>query len=80
MYFILDMTDLQVNTKLPLRRNRPGAKAKDWCHWPEETLENMDSLYHIQQVMILKIVSIERCQWNSFVVYSTIHSIRSIEC
>jgi hypothetical protein len=44
------MTDLQVNTKLPLRRNRPGTKAKDWCHWPEETLENMDSLYHIQQV------------------------------
>ncbi|CAF3666449.1 unnamed protein product [Rotaria sp. Silwood1] len=43
------MTDLQVNTKLPLRRNRPGTKAKDWCHWPEETSENMDSLYHIQQ-------------------------------
>lgn len=44
------MTDLQVNTKLPLRRNRPGTKAKDWCHWPDETSENMDSLYHIQQV------------------------------
>ena len=43
-------TDLQINTKLPLRRNRPGIKAKDWCHWPEETPENMDSLYHIQQV------------------------------
>jgi len=43
------MTDLQVNTKLPLRRNRPGTKAKDWCHWPDETSENMDSLYHIQQ-------------------------------
>jgi hypothetical protein len=47
------MTDLQVNTKLPLRRNVPGTKAKDWCHWPEETLENMDSLYHIQQVRSL---------------------------
>lgn len=44
------MTDLQVNTKLPLRRNRPGTKAKDWCHWPEENSDNMDSLYHIQQV------------------------------
>jgi len=43
------MTALQVDTKLPLRRNRPGTKAKDWCHWPEETPENMDSLYHIQQ-------------------------------
>jgi hypothetical protein len=47
---IVDMTDLQVNTKLPLRRNRPGTKATEWCHWPEETSENMDSLYHIQQV------------------------------
>jgi hypothetical protein len=47
---VVDMTDLQINTKLPLRRNRPGTKAKDWCHWPEETSENMDSLYHIQQV------------------------------
>ena len=44
------MTELQINTKLPLRRNRPGTKAAEWCHWPEETSENMDSLYHIQQV------------------------------
>jgi hypothetical protein len=46
--YILDMTDVQV----PLRRNRPGTKAKDWCHWADETLENMDSLYHIQQVRL----------------------------
>jgi len=51
------MTDLQVNTKLPLRRNRPGTKAKDWCHWPEETSENMDSLYHIQQVRLIEYFS-----------------------
>lgn len=44
------MTDLEVNTTLPLRRNRQGIKASEWCHWPEETAENMDSLYHIQQV------------------------------
>jgi hypothetical protein len=46
--YILDMTDVQV----PLRRNRPGTKAKDWCHWADETLEHMDSLYHIQQVRL----------------------------
>ncbi|CAF1161048.1 unnamed protein product [Adineta ricciae] len=48
-FIVEDMTDLQINTKLPLRRNRPGTKAAEWCHWPEETSENMDSLYHIQQ-------------------------------
>ncbi len=42
------MTDLQIS----LRRNRPGTKAKDWCHWSDEKTENMDSLYHIQQVKI----------------------------
>jgi len=45
---VLDMTDLQIS----LRRNRPGTKAKDWCHWSDEKTENMDSLYHIQQVNI----------------------------
>lgn len=50
------MTDLQVNTKMPVRRNRPGTKATDWCHWPEESLESMDSLYHVQQVRAQRII------------------------
>jgi hypothetical protein len=43
------MTDLHI----PLRRNRPGTKAKDWCHWSDKTIDNMDSLYHIQQVILI---------------------------
>jgi hypothetical protein len=36
-----------------LHRNRPGTKAKDWCHWSNEISDNMDSLYHIQQVKLM---------------------------
>ena len=43
------MTDLQI----PLRRNLPGTKAKDWCDWKDENSDNMDSLYYIQQVKLI---------------------------
>uniref|UniRef100_A0A0K8TPQ0 Putative cell cycle-associated protein n=1 Tax=Tabanus bromius TaxID=304241 RepID=A0A0K8TPQ0_TABBR len=32
-----------------LRRNRPGTKAKDFCRWPDEPLEEMDSTLAVQQ-------------------------------
>ncbi|XP_026757742.2 MOB kinase activator-like 4 [Galleria mellonella] len=32
-----------------LRRNRPGFKAKDFCRWPDEPFEEMDSTLAVQQ-------------------------------
>ncbi|KAI4461268.1 mps one binder kinase activator-like mob [Holotrichia oblita] len=32
-----------------LRRNRPGTKAKDFCRWPDEAFEEMDSTLAVQQ-------------------------------
>ncbi|XP_017460776.1 PREDICTED: MOB kinase activator-like 4 [Rhagoletis zephyria] len=32
-----------------LRRNRPGTKAKDFCRWADEPLEEMDSTLAVQQ-------------------------------
>ncbi|KAH8391206.1 hypothetical protein KR215_008818 [Drosophila sulfurigaster] len=32
-----------------LRRNRPGTKSKDFCRWPDEPLEEMDSTLAVQQ-------------------------------
>lgn len=32
-----------------IRRNRPGTKAKDFCRWPDEPLEEMDSTLAVQQ-------------------------------
>lgn len=32
-----------------VRRNRPGTKAKDFCRWPDEPLEEMDSTLAVQQ-------------------------------
>lgn len=32
-----------------LRRNRPGSKAKDFCRWPDERFEEMDSTLAVQQ-------------------------------
>ncbi|RZC35410.1 Mob1 phocein domain containing protein [Asbolus verrucosus] len=32
-----------------LRRNRPGTKAKDFCRWPDEPFEEMDSTLAVQQ-------------------------------
>lgn len=32
-----------------LRRNRPGTKAKDFCRWPDEPLDEMDSTLAVQQ-------------------------------
>jgi len=34
-----------------LRRNRPGASAKDWCKWPMEDLEEMESTLAVQQYL-----------------------------
>ncbi|XP_023220089.1 MOB-like protein phocein [Centruroides sculpturatus] len=36
-----------------LRRNRPGTKAENFCHWPEESFEEMDSTLAVQQVFII---------------------------
>ncbi|KAJ8981684.1 hypothetical protein NQ317_017305 [Molorchus minor] len=32
-----------------LRRNRPGTKAKDFCRWPDELFDEMDSTLAVQQ-------------------------------
>ncbi|KAG8225873.1 hypothetical protein J437_LFUL004803 [Ladona fulva] len=32
-----------------LRRNRPGTSAKDFCRWPDELFEEMDSTLAVQQ-------------------------------
>ncbi|XP_053625115.1 MOB kinase activator-like 4 [Plodia interpunctella] len=32
-----------------LRRNRPGSKAKDFCRWPDEPFEEMDSTLAVPQ-------------------------------
>ncbi|KAM7345283.1 MOB kinase activator 4 [Cochliomyia hominivorax] len=32
-----------------VRRNRPGTKAKDFCRWPDEPLDEMDSTLAVQQ-------------------------------
>ena len=31
------------------RRNRPGTSSSDFCAWPEETFEEMDSTLAVQQ-------------------------------
>ena len=31
------------------RRNRPGTKASEFCHWPDESFEEMDSTLAVQQ-------------------------------
>ncbi|KAG4076899.1 hypothetical protein HA402_015886 [Bradysia odoriphaga] len=31
------------------RRNKPGTKAKDYCRWPDEPFEEMDSTLAVQQ-------------------------------
>jgi len=46
------LTSDQVNPNEPAmfaRRNRPGTSAKDWCKWPNEDLEDMDSTLAVQQ-------------------------------
>lgn len=32
-----------------IRRNRPGSSAKDWCNWPDEELDEMESTLAVQQ-------------------------------
>ncbi|KAA0188391.1 MOB family member 4 phocein [Fasciolopsis buskii] len=32
-----------------LRRNRPGTKAEEWCNWPDESFEEMESTLAVQQ-------------------------------
>ncbi|TGZ73422.1 hypothetical protein CRM22_001529 [Opisthorchis felineus] len=35
--------------KVILRRNRPGTKAEEWCNWPDEPFEEMESTLAVQQ-------------------------------
>ncbi|KAG8187508.1 hypothetical protein JTE90_022901 [Oedothorax gibbosus] len=37
------------DTSSILRRNRPGTKAQNFCNWPEEPFEEMDSTLAVQQ-------------------------------
>jgi hypothetical protein len=32
-----------------IRRNRPGSSAQDWCNWPDEELDEMESTLAVQQ-------------------------------
>ena len=34
-----------------LRRNRPGTKRADWCNWPDQEFNQMESI-HSQQMLI----------------------------
>ncbi|CAK1552123.1 unnamed protein product [Leptosia nina] len=34
-----------------LRRNRPGSKAKDFCRWPDQPIEEMDNTLAVQQLI-----------------------------
>lgn len=36
-------------TNSEVRRNRPGTKSADYCQWPEENFEEMDSTLAVQQ-------------------------------
>jgi hypothetical protein len=38
----------------PPRRNRPGTSARDWCKWPEQELDEMESTLAVQQVCKIK--------------------------
>ncbi|ESN91967.1 hypothetical protein HELRODRAFT_186181 [Helobdella robusta] len=38
-----------VETNQIVRRNRPGTKANDWCKWPDESFEEMESTLAVQQ-------------------------------
>jgi hypothetical protein len=52
-----DVEMMDVNSLKPagqlLRRNRPGTTAKNWCNWPDEELDEMDSTLATQQVCLL---------------------------
>ncbi|BHF63701.1 MOB member 4, phocein [Sparganum proliferum] len=37
-----------------VRRNRPGTKQEEWCKWPSEPFEEMDSTLAVQQQLIRK--------------------------
>ncbi|CAH8519817.1 unnamed protein product [Schistosoma bovis] len=36
-------------SKVYFRRNRPGTKAEEWCNWPDEPFEDMESTLAVQQ-------------------------------
>ncbi|XP_013399963.1 MOB-like protein phocein [Lingula anatina] len=36
-------------TQIMVRRNLPGTKYEEWCNWPDETFEEMDSTLAVQQ-------------------------------
>jgi hypothetical protein len=52
-----DIEMMDVNSMKPagqlLRRNRHGTSAKNWCNWPDEELDEMDSTLATQQVRLL---------------------------
>ncbi len=33
------------------RRNRPGTSTRDWCKWPDQELDEMESTLAVQQVL-----------------------------
>ncbi|KAH8875127.1 MOB kinase activator-like 4 [Schistosoma japonicum] len=37
--------------KVYFRRNRPGTKAEEWCNWPDEPFEDMESTLAVQQTI-----------------------------
>lgn len=51
-----DIEMMDVNSMKPagqlLRRNRPGTSARNWCNWPDEELDEMDSTLATQQVRL----------------------------
>jgi len=34
-----------------MRRNRPGTSAKEWCAWPDQNIEEMESTLAVQQLI-----------------------------
>ncbi|KAF6030644.1 hypothetical protein EB796_011051 [Bugula neritina] len=46
------MTDVEAHhdqLQEPIRRNRPGTKSSEWCNWPPQSFEEMDSTVLVQQ-------------------------------
>ncbi|XP_014773220.1 MOB-like protein phocein [Octopus bimaculoides] len=37
------------DTPAVVRRNRPGTKYEKWCHWPDESFDEMESTLAVQQ-------------------------------
>ena len=39
----------KVSNSASTRRNRPGTKSSEYCQWPDESFEEMDSTLAVQQ-------------------------------